>query len=118
MSDNKSAMSHVRHELLDDTVQRIAMKLAENGVSKEAAEDIALDVVNDLADHWGGMNFTFPKNFHFKVSQRDLAIFQEVNRDNIHEVARKNGISVNAVYRAIKRIRPLAIAKSQPDLFN
>lgn len=118
MSENKSAMGHVRHEFLADIVDHISTILKENSIDDEKADATALDVANHLANHWGGQNFSFPKDYTYKVSQRDLAIFQEANRDNIHEVARRNGISVNAVYRAIKRIRPLAIAKSQPDMFN
>ena len=117
MSDNKSAMGHVRHEFLDDIVDHISTILKENSVEEVQAEATALDVANYLANHWGGQNFSFPKDYTFKISQRDLNIFEEVNRDNMHEVARKYGISVNAVYRALKRIRPLAIAKSQPDMF-
>lgn len=118
MSEKKSAMAHVRHEFLSDIVAHISTILVENSIDKARAEAAALDVANHLADHWGGQNFSFPKDYTYKVSERDLAIFNEANRDNIHEVARRNGISVNAVYRALKRIRPMAIARSQPDMFN
>lgn len=114
----ESNMEHTRNEFCDDAIQRICTTLSENGVDKGAAKDIAQDIVNDLTNHWGGINFTWPKDFLYKVSQRDLRIYEEVNRDNIHEVARKNGISVNAVYRAIKRIRPVAVARSQHDMFD
>lgn len=118
MSKQKSAMAHVRHEFLSDIVAHITQILTDNNIDKAMAQPIALDVVNHLANHWGGQNISFPKDFIYQVAERDLLIFQEANRDNIHDVARRYGISVNAVYRAINRIRPVAIAKKQTDMFN
>lgn len=117
MSDNKSAMSHVRHEFLDDLAKQVEMVLIDLNISKDAAEQCGIDVSNHLATHWGGQNFSFPKDYVYKLSVRDLAIYNEANRDNVHQLARKHGITVNAVYRALKRIRPIALSKKQHDMF-
>jgi Mor family transcriptional regulator len=118
LDDRKTDMSCTRHEFLDDIASQIKQILIDNNVDASLAEQTGIDVSNHLSEHWGGQVFSVPKNHLFKITERDLAIFNEANRNNMHAVARKHGISVNAVYRALKRIRRSAISKSQPDMFN
>lgn len=110
-------MSHVRHELLTDVADQISVILKEYNVDPVKAEQAGAAVSNHLAEHWGGQLITFPKDHLYKITQRDLQIFQEVDAHNIHEVARKYNLTTNAIYRVIKRIRRLAVAERQPDLF-
>lgn len=110
-------MSRVRNELLTDVAKQVEIILAEFNLDPEQAEQAGLAVSNHLAEHWGGQYVTIPKDFLFKTSRRDLALFQELNRDNINELSKKYNISVNGIYRAVKRIRKQAIAEKQPDMF-
>jgi Mor family transcriptional regulator len=110
-------MSHLRHEMLSDTADQVALILREANVAPELAEYAGHLVANHLAEHWGGINFVMPKDNTFKIITRDLQIFDEVNASNMQSVARKYNLSENAIYRIIKRIRARAIAEKQPGLF-
>lgn len=114
---HESHMSRVRHELLTDVADQIEIILREFNVDPAKAEQAGAAVSNHLAEHWGGQYVTIPKDFLFKTTERDLAIFEELNRDNINELSKKYDISVNGIYRAVKRIRKRAIAEKQPGLF-
>lgn len=118
MASNDSRMAHLRHELLTDIADQITLILAEFSVDPEKAEQAGVSVSNHLAEHWGGQLITFPKDHLFKITQRDLEIFNKVNANNMSEVAKEYGLTVNGVYRAIKRIRKRAVAERQPDIFD
>jgi Mor family transcriptional regulator len=53
----------------------------------------------------------------FKMSKRDLKIFQQMERGNAHELAREHDISYVRVYQIYKRCLAAARARRQPSLF-
>lgn len=112
-----SRMECVRHELLSDVADQIAIILRDFGIDETLAAHCGSNVAAHLADHWGGQHVTIPMDYAFKLSVRDLEIFEQVRGNNIPEVAKRYGLTVNAVYRIIKRTKKRAIAKAQPDLF-
>lgn len=118
MGGKNSRMEHLRHELLTDIADQVTMILRDHNIDAEKAEHIGADVANHLAEHWGGQLITFPKDYLYKIVQRDLDIFQKVTANNMGAVAKEYGLTVNALYRVIRRIRKRAIAERQPDIFD
>lgn len=118
MESNDSRMAHLRHELLTDIADQVTLILKDFNVASEKAEQAGVAVSNHLSEHWGGQLITFPKDHLFKITQRDLDIFNKVNANNMSAVAKEYGLTVNGIYRAIKRIRKRAIAERQPDIFD
>lgn len=114
MSDQ---MEHLRHQLLADAADRVARVLLDYNVPEEAAEQCGSAVADDLAMHWAGQNITIPKDYRYKLTQRDLEIWEKFRGHNHLQLAREYGLTVNAIYRIIKRTKRHAIARQQPDIF-
>lgn len=108
-----------RHELLADLAEQTAkFALEKLGID----EDQALEFGNHLADfvctHWNGQNIYMVSDAQYKLSKRDLMIFQRMERGNAHELAKELGISYVRVYQVYKRCLTAARAKKQPQLFD
>jgi Mor family transcriptional regulator len=107
-----------RHELLADVAEQTAKRLIEKHA---ITEEVAMDVGNDLADffstHWNGQNIYMVADSQYKLSQRDIEIFNRMTRGNAHELAREMKISYVRVYQIHKRVLAALRAKRQPSLF-
>jgi Mor family transcriptional regulator len=110
-------MAALRHELLDDVVEQAKNVLVDHGVDTDVSEQAATAIAEHLADHWGGQLINFPKNFLYKLAQRDRVIYDEFNGRNIAELARKFNMSVRGIYKVINRAQKRAVKEKQPDLF-
>ncbi|WP_286807719.1 MULTISPECIES: Mor transcription activator family protein [unclassified Marinimicrobium] len=115
MSDQ---MEHLRHQLLSEAADRVARVLREFNIPEDRAEQCGSAVADDLAQHWAGQNITIPKDYRYKLTQRDLEIWDKFNGRNHLELAREYDLTVNAIYRIAKRIRKRAISRQQPDIFD
>lgn len=113
-------MEHRRNELLTD-VQAVAIASLTEHVSDAAAEMIASALVDRLADHWGGQLINFPKDHHWKLSKRDLEVYNAYNGHNLGELAQRYNISERGLRKLLVRVRE-RIAKASKsanhDLFN
>ncbi|MDZ7870745.1 MAG: Mor transcription activator family protein [Rheinheimera sp.] len=120
MTENKTdkvGMAALRHELLDDVVEQAKNVLVDHGVDTDVSEQAATAIAEHLADHWGGQLINFPKNFLYKLAQRDRVIYDEFNGRNISDLARKFNMSVRGIYKVINRAQKRAVKEEQPDLF-
>jgi len=107
----------LRHELLSDVSDRVKNLLLDYGLPKEAAEQCGSAVADDLCTHWAGQNITIPMDYWYKLTQRDLEIWDKFTGNNHLQLAREYNLTVNAIYRIIKRIHRRAVSKHQPDIF-
>lgn len=107
-----------RHELLADMAEQAARHLIDKHGIDEA---VALDAGNSLADflstHWHGQNIYIVSDAAFKLSKRDLEIYQRMERGNAQEIAKEMGISYVRVYQVYRRVLKAMRSKVQPDLF-
>lgn len=113
-------MEHRRNELLTDLQAVAAASLAEH-VSDAAAELIASSLVDRVADHWGGQLINFPKDYHWKLSKRDLEVYDAYNGHNLGELAQRYSISERGLRKLLARVRERIAATSRSanhDLFN
>lgn len=110
-----------RHELLADLAEQTAKFALEKLAGKVITEELAIGLGNDLADficsHWNGQNIYMVSDAQYKLSKRDLMIFERMQRGNAHELARELGISYVRVYQINARCLAAARAKRQPQLF-
>lgn len=105
-------------ELLVDMAQHVTVCLVELlGVPTEKAEQVAHEIANRMASHWGGQNIYFPMGLSYKLSQRDQQIYDEFNGDNHSDLARKYGVSLQWIYKIIKTVRQEEINSRQGGLF-
>lgn len=116
MNDD-SRMAVKRHELFDDVMTHVEQTLVAHDIKAFHAGLAAAAVADRLADHWGGQNFTFPKDSRRKLTKRELQIFDEWKGDNWGELARKYDIAERTVRRVIARIKAkLKAAREEAQL--
>ncbi len=117
MNYQDTPMQCKRNELISDLSDQIALVLRDYNIAPDIAEQCGAAVADHMANHWGGQVITIPKDYRWKLTQRDLIIWGEYNGKNHHELARKYGIGTNAIYRIVKRTGKHERSKRQPDLF-
>lgn len=106
-------------DLLSEAVEPIAKVLQESlGVTAEVAEAAAVEVTMLFAHLWGGQVVYIPKGVSIQASKLHQQIYDDWTGHNHPEVASKHGVSVQYVYRVIKRMRKAIIARDQGDLFD
>ena len=104
--------------LLND-LRDLSARLLQNDVQldQEFANQVANELAFQIAQHWGGQSVYIIKDDTFLADERDLKIYNECNGINHSELARKYKISVQYVYRIVKRVSEAERARRQPDLF-
>jgi Mor family transcriptional regulator len=113
----KSAMDKLRSELLDDVSAHVIEVLKDHGITESIAEQCGIALADHLAENWGGQLINFPKNFFYKLAQRDLEIYGRFNGRNYSQLAKEEGMTVRGIYKLIARVQKRVIAETQPDLF-
>lgn len=117
MNKKPNRMAELRHELLTDLEQKVISFLQEQGVPTEAAEHTAINLVNHLADHWGGQLINIPKDHRYKIASRDLEIYNAFDGRNHAALAREFSLSVRAIYDIVKKVQKLITDETQGSLF-
>ena len=107
-----------RHELLADLAEQAAKFALEK---LKISDDEAFEFGNHMADfvctHWNGQNIYMVSDAQYKLSKRDLQIYERLQRGNAHELAKEFGISYVRVYQIYSRCLAAARTKRQPQLF-
>lgn len=112
-----SRMAVKRHELFEDVMALVEKTLVEHDVKSFHAGIAGAAVADRLADHWGGQNFTFPKDSRRKLTKRELQIFDDWSGDNWSDLARKYDMAERTVRRVIARIKAkLKAARDEAQL--
>lgn len=112
----ESNMEPRRHELLEDVHAQVASMAQTLGVNSDIADQLGCAIADHLAQNWGGQNFTFPMDFHYKISRRDQQIYDDFDGHNHARLAKQYGMSVRGIYKVISRVRAKG-DPNQPDLF-
>ena len=109
-----------RNQFLTDLMDVVRKSLAEH-VSDTAADMIASDMTNHLADYWGGQLINIPKDYHWKLSQRDAEIYAEFNGYNYAELAKKHDMHERSLRKLLARVKKrilVASGRQNGDLFS
>ena len=115
---HESRMSERRNELLTDMMALAEQTLAEHGVGSNESVLIASALADRLADHWGGQNITFPKDFKWKLSRLELEVYDFYNGQNLGETALKFNITERGLRKMIARARKKIVNRNQRDIFD
>ncbi len=84
---------------------------------EETAKKIGADVAMAFSKQCGGTQVYIPVGHAVKVSKRDMQIYEKFTGDNHNELAKEFGISVQWVYKVIKKVTKQMQDKQQPSLF-
>ena len=117
-SDPSSRMGAQRNELLSDLVGLAERVFVELEVSPAQASIVANALADRLADHWGGQNINFPKDYRWKLARVELEILDAFKGDNIPELARKYKMTERGIRMLIRRVRARITAANQAGLFD
>ena len=118
--DRDSNMAIRSNQFLTVLMDVVRKSLAEH-VSDTAADMIASDMTNHLADYWGGQLINIPKDYHWKLSQRDAEIYAAFNGHNYAELAKKHDMHERSLRKLLDRVRKRMAAAADRrtrDLFN
>jgi Mor family transcriptional regulator len=107
-----------RHELLSDMAAHGTTILMDHGIPEDVAQQAALAIADHMAMHWGGQSFTFPKDYLFKMSGRDLLIYKEFTGANYDTLARKFDMTERGMRKLIDRVHKRELNKRQNRLFD
>lgn len=112
----ESNMESRRNELLEDVHAQAREILEHHGISTDIADQAGCAIADHLAEHWGGQNFTIPKDYRYKMASRDLEIYEVFDGRNHSELARRYNMTVRGIYKVISRVRAKG-DPNQPRLF-
>lgn len=115
---NDGRMAERRHELYADLMALVTQQLVEYGVGDNEAALIASALADRMADHWGGQNITFPKEYRRKLTRLEAEIYQAHHGDNLSVLAQRYDISERGLRKLIARVTQRIRAGNQGGLFD
>jgi len=115
---NDGRMAERRHELYADLMDLVQRLLTEHGTGKNEAALIACDLADRLANHWGGQNITFPKEYRRKLTHLEAEIYQKYQGSNLSVLAQTYNISERGLRKMIDRVTKRIRAGNQGGLFD
>lgn len=86
------------------------------GLSPEAADQAAYDVLRRVLETCGGEYFYVPKDIRLAAHSREIDVWREFNGHNQRELARKFGVTVQYIYQIIARMREKDRKERQAEL--
>lgn len=112
-------MEEKRNELFQDVVSAAERLLIDYDVPASAANLVSNALADYLADHWGGQNLSFPKDYKRKLSERELEAYRAFNGGNFDTLAKKYGMTERGMRKLISRVRERIRRSTQghPTLF-
>lgn len=105
MSIKVTRMALKRHELLEELQAVIARQLEEMGTAPDAASVIGSSAVDYLSTYWAGQVVTFPKDAQYKLTLKELEIYDQYDGRNKDDLARRYGMTPRGMGKLLKRIR-------------
>ena len=118
--DRDSNMASRRNQFLADLMD-VAKKHLQEHVSAPAADLVASSLTDHLADYWGGQLINIPKDYHWKLSQRDAEIYAAFNGHNYAELAKKHDMHERSLRKLLDRVKKRMAAAADRrtrDLFD
>ncbi len=106
-------MEVTRHELLRDIEDNVSALCKNYNLDQDICEQISIHVADFLAEHYGGMVISFPKDFHYKIAQRDLDIYNDFNGNNWLYLIRKYNMTESGIRKVINRVSRRIIKRNQ-----
>lgn len=111
-----------RNELLQDMVDTVTKRMVELGATDVAAQLVAHDMADLVAQMWGGQSLSFPRDRDWFLSQRELEFYDRWDKGaKLHELTHDSGMTERGMRKMLERIqRKLRkqARKDQTDLFH
>ncbi|CAH6025629.1 MULTISPECIES: Mor transcription activator family protein [Klebsiella] len=112
-----SPMERKRHRLLSELADFVTEMGVDFNLSPEQAEQLGRAVADFLATHFGGQNITFPRDYFFNLSIRDMQIYEKFHGNNWGELSAEFNMTERGVRKVVERVHKRVMAHRQPLLF-
>lgn len=95
------------NELTAHLAAVLGHQLMGEGIDTKRAEDISLNVMEEIRNQYAGQNVYFPQNAKAKTSERDLEIYERYARNEltIAQIVHEYGISIQWAYHILRTVR-------------
>jgi Mor family transcriptional regulator len=103
-------------EMLMDLYDHTAAAARKAGLSDDAADKLAIEVVDQLGETWAGQQLYFGKGCIMRLRKRDLDIYNEFDGKNHAELAAKYKVSTVWIYSIIRTVKKQIHADAQQPL--
>ena len=118
MAADEKYMESKRHDMLKELAEHVQLVAEEHGIDEELAEQFGVNVANFIAEHFGGLTFSFPVDYHYKIAKRDKRIFDAHCKGmSMAKLSREYNMTENGIWRVIDRTSKRLKRRMQPDLF-
>lgn len=114
----RDRMGVKRNELISDLVSLAERTLQAYDIPVDVSVVVANMLGDRLADHWGGQNISFPKDYRWSLARRSLEIYEQFDGTNFDSLAQKYKMTERAMRKLIARVRERLQSNAQHDLFN
>lgn len=104
-------------ELLADLADQVEERLVAIGTAHDTATALGLRVAQHMNAFWGGGQLYICKGERYEISLRDQEIFRRFSNQNYDWLAQEYNLTVQHVYRVVKRVGAAERAKRQAVLF-
>ncbi len=104
-------------EILADLAEQVEERVAATGIDRDEARRISLAVARHMNAYWGGGLLYICKGQHYEIGLRDQEIYRRFNGENHDWLAMEYDLTVQHVYRIVKRVGAAERAKRQSPLF-
>lgn len=104
-------------EMLVDIAEQVEERLVAIGFDHDEAQRLGWEVALHLNTFWGGGVLYICKGLHYEIARRDQEIFRRFNGENHDWLATTYDLTVQHVYRIVKRVGAAERAKRQASLF-
>lgn len=104
-------------EILVDLAEQVEERLASIGWERGEARTLSLAVARQMNVHWGGGLLYICKGRLYEISLLHHDIWRRFNGSNHDWLAQEYNLSVQCVYRIVKRVGAAERAKRQSSLF-
>lgn len=85
-------------------------------LSAELVEELAKACVHDITHLHGGSYMYIPKDLGLDLSKRDYRIFDEFDGSNVHELAKRYGLTPMWIRTILAKVKTARLRASQGQL--
>jgi Mor family transcriptional regulator len=103
-------------EILADVAEQVEERLLATGAEREVASSMGWEVAAHLHAYWGGGEMYVCKGLHYEIGLRDREIYRRCNALNYDWLATEYGLTVQHIYRIVKRVTAAERAQRQLKL--
>lgn len=104
-------------DLLADLAKHTVVAAKEFGLCEELAENLGMIVAMKISQSWGGLNVYMPKALELFACEREKQIYNEFNGVNHAYLAKKYNLSLQWIYKIVKKVQKEEVNKRQMDMF-